>query len=171
MKAKSILTAALLAFVALSVAVLIFKQVGEPAERGERRVAASGEVASTNDDETAGRVDPGESRIVVSYLHGTARCRTCRILEENAAEAIDRYFGDEVSRGEIEFRVVNVAHPENSHLARKYGLHSQSVIVSEMAGDEERRWKNLDRIWSLVRDKDAYLDYVRREVEEFRSES
>jgi hypothetical protein len=55
----------------------------------------------------------------------------------------------------------------NEHYAKDYQLYSQSLIVSKLQDGKEIEWKNLDKIWKLVRDKDEFIAYVQAEVKDF----
>jgi hypothetical protein len=112
-----------------------------------------------------------KTTLVVYYLHGDYRCATCEKLEAYTSESLQQFFADEIRSGAVDFRSVNFDEPENDHLRHKYDLHSQSVVLSMEAGGAESRWKNLDRIWKLVRDKEAFLAYIRDEVRSFRDAS
>ena len=92
-------------------------------------------------------------------------------MEAYTSESLQQSFADEIRSGLIDFRTVNFDEPENDHLRERYGLHSQSVVLSMETGGAEDRWKNLDRIWNLVRDKEAFLAYIRDEVRTFRDAS
>lgn len=188
-KQRTFITVALLAFVGLSVVVLVAKETGggdgtsaeQPAlAQGDAGAAdpssvtaTSPEAGATETSQTSSHVateKAHDTKIVVAYLHGNRRCGPCRSLQAYAAEAVKTHFSDELAGGTMEFRVQNVATPEHNHLRQRYGLYTQSVIVSELRNGQEVRWKNLDRIWELVRDRDAYFEYIQSEIEDFRSE-
>lgn len=158
MTAKQVVTLALGAFVTLSLVVL--------ASRGLRQQAPIQPEHEPSATEAATK-----TTLVVYYLHGNYRCATCQKLEAYTSESLQQSFADEIRGGAIDFQSVNFDEPENDHLRQKYGLHSQSVVLSLQTGGAESRWKNLDRIWQLVRDKDAFLAYIRDEVRSFRDAS
>ena len=62
-------------------------------------------------------------------------------------------------------RVVNVDEDEHKHFVKDYELVTRSVVLVD-AGDAAR-WKNLPRVWQLVRDKEKFLEYVREETRQF----
>ena len=103
-------------------------------------------------------------KLIVYYLHGTARCRTCMKFEALTKEVVDGSFADEVKKGRVEFRVVNVDDQENGHYVQDYQLYSKSVILSDTTDGKQTRWKNLEQIWEKVGDEDAYKQYIRDEV-------
>ena len=105
-----------------------------------------------------------DRKIIVFYFHGTARCRTCNLIEKLTKEAVKERFGDEIRRGLIEMKVVDVQKPENNHYISDYQLYTKTVIVSDMIEGKEHRWKNLQRIWELTYKDAAFKEYVQKEV-------
>lgn len=103
-------------------------------------------------------------KIIAYYFHGNVRCATCKKLEALSDEAIKTGFPQELKNGVIEWRVVNVEAKGNEHFIEEYKLFSKSLVLVEMDGDKQLKWKNLDKIWELVKDKDAFLKYVQNEV-------
>ena len=83
---------------------------------------------------------------------------------------MDEGFSSEIERGSIEFATINVEDPENKHCIEDYQLYTKSVIVSDVSGQRERRWKNLTRVWELLRDERAFKSYVQDEVKQYLTE-
>ncbi len=78
--------------------------------------------------------------------------------------AIKNTFAKELENGMLVWRAINVEEPENRHYNADYQLFTKSVVLSEEKGGKEIRWKNLEKIWVLVRDEDAFAQYVTSEV-------
>lgn len=106
-------------------------------------------------------------KIIVFYFHGNVRCYTCNLIEKLTKEAVKEGFGDEIKKGLIEIKVVNVQDPENNHYIRDYRLYSKSVIVSDTTEGKEQRWKNLQKVWELTRKDAEFKEYVQKEVREY----
>jgi len=47
---------------------------------------------------------------------------------------------------------------------KDYELYTKSVVLSETKNGKEVRWKNLDKVWTLLGDEAAFKKYVRDEV-------
>ena len=107
---------------------------------------------------------PVNRKLIVYYLHGTARCATCMKFESLTKEVVEGSFSDEVKKGRVEFRVVNVDESGNEHYVNDYGLYTKSVVLSDVHDGKQTRWKNLDKIWDKVRDAGDYKKYIRDEV-------
>jgi len=103
---------------------------------------------------------PSSPKLVVYYFHGNTRCVTCRKIESFAKSAIESGFTAELKSGQIQFRAVNVEEPKNEHFVQDYQLATRSVVLSRIRNDKQDAWKNLDQVWTLVRDPDAFERYV-----------
>jgi hypothetical protein len=104
------------------------------------------------------------NRTVVYYFHGNMRCVSCRRIESYAKEAIKAGFSSELADGHLEIMAVNVEEPGNRHFVEEFQLYAPSVVVTRMEGDQRTQWKNLDQVWRLVRDRQAFQQYVQRET-------
>lgn len=119
----------------------------------------------TNATQMAVNPPASENRkLVVYYFHGNARCMTCRKFETLTKDVIETRFAQEVKNGRLEYRAVNVDEADNGHFVNDYGLYSKSVLLSDTKDGQQTRWKNLDKIWKMVRVESAYRQYIEDEV-------
>jgi hypothetical protein len=105
-----------------------------------------------------------DSKVVAYYFHGTARCTNCRTIEQYSREAIQKFFPQELKSGKLEFRTVNVDRPQNRHYIQDYSLFTRSLVITLYRNNKQEQWKNLERVWSYLRDKNAFYQYVKDEV-------
>ena len=110
-------------------------------------------------------------KVIAYYFHGTFRCATCKKLEALSDEAIKTGFPNELKNGILEWRVVNVEGKGNEHFIQDYKLYSKALVLVEMSGDKQVKWKNLEKIWDLVNDRDAFIKYVQDETKTYLSEA
>ena len=169
MKSKTIVTAALLLFVAVSVIYLVVKETREKSEHNPAHPGpATSQTGREQDKATSASSEKPKtaSMVVVYYFHGNARCGTCHTIEDYAKEAVYSGFADEIKNGRLEWRVVNVDEPGNEHYVEDFQLVSTaSVVLERLAGGKRQEWKNLQRVWELVRgEKDDFLKYVQKET-------
>jgi hypothetical protein len=108
-----------------------------------------------------------DERFIVYYFHTTYRCVTCRKIEQYAQEAVARAFMKELSSGRMEWKLVNVEPLENRHYIRDYQLFAKSVVVSRVVKGQEKGYKNLQKIWELVGNKNVFQKYVEDELRTF----
>lgn len=148
----------LIVFLILSIVIVSSAQNNAPEETSEL----------PSDDSLAQSVPQSDSEFVIAYyLHGTRRCATCLKLEAFSLEALQDGFQNELSDSSIVWRVVNYDLKENQHYLKDYSLYTKSLILSRVRNGREVQWKNLDKIWELVHDKDKFINYVQAETSAF----
>jgi hypothetical protein len=109
-------------------------------------------------------------RVIAYYFHTTYRCASCRAIEAYSHEAIEAAFADEIKDGRILWKVVNVEVKGNEHFVKDYSLYTKSlVLVNEVRG-KPAEWKNLEKVWQLLQDKDKFLRYVEDETRAYLTE-
>lgn len=118
-------------------------------------------------DTALAEVPCDDIRFVVYYFHGEKRCLTCRKIESLAQRSLKEGFADALADSAIQWRVVNFEDEANAQYAKAYKLFTQTLIVSRYVDGEETGWINLDQIWRLVHDEDAFMAYVHDEVMAF----
>lgn len=111
--------------------------------------------------------DAPADRVAVMYFHRTQRCPTCLKMGSFAEEAVTGRFGKELADGVVEFHYIDFQDKKNAALAKAYGVAGPSLIVAKVANNKVAKHKNLKEIWEHVRDKEAFLEYVQRNVEEY----
>jgi hypothetical protein len=142
MKIRTVVTILLILFVAASVAFMVFKGTGTGVS-----------------DRPEGRAAKGD-RLVAYYFHGNVRCQTCRTIEAYAEEAVKNGYPEQLASGKVEWHAVNIEQPGNEHFVRDYSLVTRSVVLVRMKDGAEAEWKRLDKVWNLVHNKQAFVDYI-----------
>lgn len=107
------------------------------------------------------------ARIIVYYFHGTYRCPSCTKIEKWSYEAIKHSFLKALKEGRLLWKPVNVDKPENRHFVKEYSLFTKSLIITEVKGEKQTKWKNLDKVWRLLRDQENFSAYVTQEVKNY----
>lgn len=160
MKAKSIVTAVLLMFVAASVVALVVKEArrGRSLESMDGLAAADVNVVPLPDD-----------ALVAYYFHGNVRCPTCSSIETQAHDAVTERFADELASGRIVWRVVNYESPADAHYVDDYQIVAPIVVLSQRRAGRETAWRSLGRVWELVGDPPAFATYVQQEVNDMQA--
>lgn len=110
------------------------------------------------------------NHISIYYFHGNMRCVTCHKLEQYSKEAVEIDFKDEIASGKIEFRVINVEEKGNEHYTDDYKLYTKSLVISLVKDGKEIKFKNLEKIWDYVGNKERFFAYVQEEVTNFLKE-
>lgn len=107
---------------------------------------------------------PADHAVRVYYFHTTQRCASCRKIEAWTQEAVQAPWPENLAAVPVEWVPLNLDEPANRHFVSDYRLFTKSVVVVDLSGGKQIRWKNLPRVWELLMDRDAFRQYVRREV-------
>lgn len=112
-------------------------------------------------------VTQGSPKFIVYYFHGTVRCPTCLSIEEYAKEAIKAAFPDKLELGDLEWKPVNTDESVNAHFTTDFNLQFSSLIFAEVVNGKVLRWENKEKIWELVFDKEAFVEYIKSQARKF----
>ncbi len=162
MSPKKIVSAALLAFVAISIGYLVVTESrttkDAPLPGGDEPVvnaSVAGEKAAAH-------------KVIAYYLHSTQRCPTCLKIERIAADTLKARFAGELQRGELEWHVLNMEEAPNEHFVKDYALVTSSLVIVDSHDGRQRAWTNMERVWEFVHDDEtAFADYVAEKVREY----
>jgi hypothetical protein len=158
MRLKSVITAGLLTFVAITMLVLVLKET-KPSPASTSSPPAAEKAATS----------PG-LKLIAYYMHGKVRCPTCMSIEAYAKEAVETGFGDDLKGGQIQWRIVNYEEPGNEHFATDYRLAAPCVVLVSMRDGKQVAWKSLPEVWELVGDKPEFLKFVQKNIRELLAE-
>lgn len=160
MNAKKVTLIVLSIFVAISIGYLVYS------ETRDTQQPQSG-VAGQETSSTVKEKQPLDRIVRVYYFHTTFRCPTCLKIEEYTKHAIISSFGPEINNGTVVWKVLNIEEPQNRHFVDDFKLFTKSVVLVDEQRGKQVRWKNLDKIWELVRDQSGFTDYIRSEVKQY----
>lgn len=106
-------------------------------------------------------------KAIIYYFHGNYRCPSCRTLERLSRDAVFDNFRKELSAGLLTYKSVNVDEPQYAHFIDDFDLFTKSLVLVEERDGKVVHYKNLGRIWVLIRDENAFKEYVKNEVASF----
>jgi len=112
-----------------------------------------------------------EPYLNVYYFRSNFRCSNCHKIEEYAKEAMEKYFQDKLISGRIVYKVINIDEKENAHFVDDYQLYTKSVVLSKLENGIEIEYKNLQKIWEYLNDKEKFHNYIKEEVYNFFNEA
>jgi hypothetical protein len=117
-------------------------------------------------DDSAKAAAPAD-RVVVMYFHRTKRCHTCLKMGGYAEEAVTSRFAQEIKDGKVEFYFIDFQDAKNEALTKAYQVEGPTLIVAKVVDNKVKELKNLKEMWTKVRDKDAFVEYVQSNVKEY----
>lgn len=86
-----------------------------------------------------------KDHVEVLYFHGKQRCATCMAIERNTKAALQEYFADQLKKGSVVFKVIDISKAENEKLADKYEVTWSSLFVVKYKNGKETH-KNMTEI-------------------------
>jgi thiol-disulfide isomerase/thioredoxin len=149
------------AFVGLGAVALAFAVFAQAVSAAD---APAKTVASTK---AATSVKPPADRIVVMYFHRTQRCPTCLKMGGYSEEAVKKGFAKEIKKGKVEFHFIDFQDEKNEALTKGYDIGGPTLIVAKVVNNKVKDRKNLTEVWTKVRDKDAFIEYVQSNVKDY----
>ncbi|WP_168565897.1 nitrophenyl compound nitroreductase subunit ArsF family protein [Crateriforma spongiae] len=106
-------------------------------------------------------------RVIAMYFHRTQRCPTCKMMGGYSEQAVTKGFAKQMADGTVEFRMIDYEKKENAGLAQAYNVKGPALIVAQIRSDKVRQYKDLNKIWSLVRVKNKFTAYVQSNVKDY----
>lgn len=108
-------------------------------------------------------------RTIVYYLNPGYNSYISKKMERMSKEALAENFPTNLERGALEFKVVNTSLPENKYFMKHYkiGIGEHRIIFSKLYNFKEVDVLNLDKVWPLSKDENAFKEYITEQVREF----
>lgn len=97
------------------------------------------------------------------YFMGNIRCNSCYRIESYTKEVYDGLENKDI----ISFKILNIDEKENQHYLKDYNLYTKSVVIARLQDGKEVEYKNLDRIWSYLGNREQFKEYLRTEIDDF----
>ena len=146
-------TAARNALLALVVGSLIYMAYTEFSGRTNAKVMLPDEASVT-----------AATKLIVYYFSEGKECFTCEQIPAFTHEALTKDFAAEMSSGVIVWRTIDVDEPKFLNYTAKTEIYTKSIVIARVQDGKQLDWRNLDRVWDLVYDKQGFIDYIRTEL-------
>jgi len=162
---------ALMAFVVLSIGGVAYKIAASSAKAPVVSVVEAAPLAAKLESKvTVKAAKPlvkavAEAKTaVVYYFFTNTRCSSCKTIEAYTREAVEKNFTSDYKGWAVVFKGVNVEEEPDKHFVRDYWLNSKSVVVQKFSGGKPLKWGKLEKVWRLLGDKEAFINYVTEET-------
>ena len=126
-----------------------------------------GQKASVNSDRTLKQQavnQTDKSTIIAYYFHRTFRCPTCRAIEANAAQAIEKNFAQELADGRLTWMPFNLDDPGGKEFEKQFDVSISTLVVAKMKGDNNIEYKKLEKVWDLLNSPQEFEKYIKTEI-------
>jgi hypothetical protein len=81
---------------------------------------------------------------------------------------VKQKFADQLKDGTIEFHFVDFEQKKNAKLVKGYKVADPALIISKIVGNKVKEFKDLEDIWTKVQKKPEFLEYVQKNVANYR---
>lgn len=107
-----------------------------------------------------------KSKLLIYYFHSTHRCPTCLSIEENTKTVLDKYFTNEMKKGLIEFKSINVDDKANEKIAKKYDAFGSALFFTSFKDGKEETEDITNFAFKYARSKtDYFIDEIKKKIE------
>jgi len=89
---------------------------------------------SNLDAQTNSNSTKNQKVVKVYYFHSTNRCATCNAVENVTKMVINEQFKEQVSKGLIEFKSINIDEEVNEKLVKKYKIVFSTLLIINKNG-------------------------------------
>jgi len=103
-------------------------------------------------------------RVVAMYFHRTNRCATCRKISEYIEESLQSGFSQQLKDGQVSLSMIDFQDPKNQEYTDYYNITGPTLVLADVRDGKVATWKPEPKVWSLVRDKDAFSKFLQGEV-------
>jgi hypothetical protein len=129
------------------------------------QAAATGKKASSNID--VSNREKVSHTVIVFYFHPTFRCQACLDMEALSLEAIERGFSQAIENDNLIWLVLDFEEAENKGFVEDFEIEVSTLVLLDMHDGKRTQWKKLEKVWELLDDRDAFANYIQREVSDY----
>lgn len=149
--------------------VLLVIALGSLAIWGNREYHKSRLIASISNTQPSVETLPvvAGNQVVMTYFISGVRCESCKKIEDLSRETAEKSFSAEVATQKLVFRVVDTGEPANRHYVDDYKLTSKTVVISRRVDGKETEWKDMDKVWDLLDQPDAFRSYLASAIQDY----
>ncbi len=105
------------------------------------------------------------NQIEVIDFYGTHRCITCKAIEASAKHTIDTYFTEEVKKGTVSFKTVNVDDDANYNIAKKFEATGTALFLNVIVNGKETKIDLTDFGFEYGRNQEKFSSELKIKIE------
>ncbi len=133
----------------IAISLLLFSCSGKPKTENKQEVSAQGD------------------RVEVIYFHGKQRCVTCRAIEQLTNEVLEATFKNQIDKGAVVYKVIDISKKENEQIADKYEVTWSSLFVNGWKDGKENVNNMTEFSFSNARKSpDKFKEGIKNKVDE-----
>ena len=105
-------------------------------------------------------------KLEVIYFHGERRCYTCKAIEANTKKTLDTYFGDELKKGIITYKIVNIDEAQNKEIAREFEVYGSSLFLVKHIKDITENINLTNFAFTYGKDEAKFLAEFKKKIDQ-----
>jgi hypothetical protein len=106
------------------------------------------------------------AKIEVLDFHTTHRCQTCLKIEDNTTKLLNESFKDEMEKGLITFKTVNIDEEENYELAERFEAAGTSLFLNVIKDGKEHHIDLTNFAFMKAFDEEEFASELKQKIEE-----
>ena len=131
---------------------------------------AAKQAAEAKDSADAKKPAEPAHRVIACYFHRTVRCATCQKISAYIEEAVKEKLAAEVKDGRVKMVMIDFQDAKNQQYTDSYQITGPTLVVMDVHDGKVKAWKAAPKVWALVGNKKAFLQYVEEEVRSYLDE-
>jgi thiol:disulfide interchange protein len=162
-KAKTVVSLLLVAFVAVSLALAFQKSA--PTSFADQKEPSPSD--GTEGSVTTAKLDAklAEAHFTAVYFHAPHQCATCRKIESFSHAALI----PEIKGGNLAWQKADYTTDTNAALVDQFKVVGPTVVLVEVRGGNIVRWKNLEEVWDHTGDQADFTAFIVRAWSQFKA--
>jgi len=104
-------------------------------------------------------------KIEMYYFHFSRRCAGCKAVEAEAKKNLESLYPEEIKKGVMTFKAVNIEEDAGKAIASKYNESSQALII--VKGDKKHNITNEGFMYARS-NPDKFKEIIKEKVEDLK---
>lgn len=105
------------------------------------------------------------NQVEVLDFYGKHRCKACISIEEKTKFTIETHFKEEVEKGLLSFRVINIDEKENDAITEIYGAYGTSLFINVIKDQKETHIDITDFAFKKEANKEAFVEELKSKIQ------
>jgi hypothetical protein len=100
-------------------------------------------------------------QVEVLDFYGKHRCKACISIEEKTKLTIETHFNEEVNKGILSFKVINIDEKENETITESYGAFGTSLFLNVIKDGKETHIDITDFAFKKENNQAVFIDELK----------
>ena len=107
-------------------------------------------------------------KVEVYYFHGANRCVSCIAIEDATKKTLNTYFKNELAKGTIKFKIINVEEDANKAISEKYQAFGSALFVTQIFNGKETKTDLTGDGFKYTKNKEEkFIEILKNKISEY----